>query len=430
LQLQLRVERLRAELAIGRRAATLLEEAAEVAGLCELASVAEARAVAMLGSIQLAVGAGGWLETLQQAVALARLADEFDVECGAAATIVLGHLLNGDGDGARGLAREMEDRCAARLLRGAQLQFAASRLWLDLHGRGACAEVAAACRALLADPVPEPVAGQLQGLMALALADAGELREAELLLEHALGRAPADRGRFLSWTRAEVMWLAGEAVGAANLARDCREDPLAAFPVGALAAVTAAWAASDAGGQAVGDDAGEAVPHGEAVAAQVCGGSAEELAGIERLVQDPAGAREAFVLARDAWAGIERRGALRCAWAGAEAARRAGERDVAVSSLQNVRSEMIAAGITAIVSRVNRSLREAGVREASGRSADERGLTAREREVLKLVAQGLSTVAIARRLGLEGATVETHIESAREKLGAANRTQAAILAFG
>ena len=45
-------------------------------------------------------------------------------------------------------------------------------------------------------------------------------------------------------------------------------------------------------------------------------------------------------------------------------------------------------------------------------------------------AQGSSTAVIARRLGLEAATVETHIESAREKLGAANRTQAAILARG
>ena len=420
LQLQLRVERLRAELASGRPAATLLEEAAEVAGLCELASVAEARAAAMLGSIQLAAGAAAWIGTLQRSLKLARLADEFDVECAAAATVVLGHLLAADVQSAREVAQEMEDRCAARLLRGAQLQFAASRLWLDLHGRGACAEVAQTCRALLADPAPEPVVGQLQGLMALALADAGELREAELVIEHALARASVDRGRYLSWTRAEVMWLAGDGAGSTDLACECRDDPLCAFPVGALAAVTAAWAQSDAGGQARGAGIGQG--------SQVCGGSEEELAGIGLLAEDPAAARERFVDAGQAWTGIERRGALRCAWAGAEAARRAGDRDAAIAALRDARSEMTAAGITAIVSRVNRSLREAGVREASGRSADERGLTAREREILTLVAQGLSTAAIARRLGLEAATVETHIESAREKLGAANRTQAAILA--
>jgi DNA-binding CsgD family transcriptional regulator len=113
---------------------------------------------------------------------------------------------------------------------------------------------------------------------------------------------------------------------------------------------------------------------------------------------------------------------------GAESARRAGDRDGAVAALDLVARSTERHGLVGLRARIGRSLRDAGVREAAGRSADRRGLTAREREVLELVAQGLTTAAIARRLALAPPTVETHIESAREKLGAANRAQAAILA--
>lgn len=51
-------------------------------------------------------------------------------------------------------------------------------------------------------------------------------------------------------------------------------------------------------------------------------------------------------------------------------------------------------------------------------------LTAREREVLGLVAQGLTNARIARRLGLSPATVRTHLEHIRTKLGARTRAQA------
>jgi len=51
-------------------------------------------------------------------------------------------------------------------------------------------------------------------------------------------------------------------------------------------------------------------------------------------------------------------------------------------------------------------------------------LTAREIEVLELLAEGLSNKAIAARLGISDQTVKFHVASITGKLGVANRTEA------
>ena len=51
-------------------------------------------------------------------------------------------------------------------------------------------------------------------------------------------------------------------------------------------------------------------------------------------------------------------------------------------------------------------------------------LSARELECLRLAATGLTTEAIAKKLGIVASTAQFHFNSIRSKLGAANRQEA------
>ncbi len=57
-----------------------------------------------------------------------------------------------------------------------------------------------------------------------------------------------------------------------------------------------------------------------------------------------------------------------------------------------------------------------------------RRLTVRQRDTLELLVRGLSNKEIARDLGLLESTVKAHLKVILKKLGAANRTQAALMA--
>jgi DNA-binding CsgD family transcriptional regulator len=56
-------------------------------------------------------------------------------------------------------------------------------------------------------------------------------------------------------------------------------------------------------------------------------------------------------------------------------------------------------------------------------------LTDRELQLLTLLCQGLGDKEIARRCGIKLGTVKAHMMSIRLKLGAANRTQAVVIAL-
>lgn len=57
-------------------------------------------------------------------------------------------------------------------------------------------------------------------------------------------------------------------------------------------------------------------------------------------------------------------------------------------------------------------------------------LTPREREVLSLVARGLTNAQVAQRLWLAPSTVRKHLENVYAKLGVSTRTAAVARVFG
>jgi DNA-binding NarL/FixJ family response regulator len=93
---------------------------------------------------------------------------------------------------------------------------------------------------------------------------------------------------------------------------------------------------------------------------------------------------------------------------------------------------MVAAGDALLAPSITRRLIERFVRREPGASVAPReltSLTAREREVLVLMARGLSNAELAERLHLSEATVKTHVARILSKLDLRDRVQAVVLAY-
>jgi DNA-binding NarL/FixJ family response regulator len=93
---------------------------------------------------------------------------------------------------------------------------------------------------------------------------------------------------------------------------------------------------------------------------------------------------------------------------------------------------IVAAGEALLAPSLTRRLIEEHVRRpppSDGVPQALHGLTARELEVLELMARGLTNDEIAERLVVGGATVKTHVNRILSKLGLASRVQAVVLAY-
>ncbi|MGW4484696.1 response regulator [Amycolatopsis sp. NPDC004368] len=88
-----------------------------------------------------------------------------------------------------------------------------------------------------------------------------------------------------------------------------------------------------------------------------------------------------------------------------------------------------AAGQSTVDGELQRRLVDAATRRAPVRAQEVEGLTAREIEVLRLIAAGLSNTEIARELVVSEATVKTHVNHLFSKAGLRDRAQAVAFAY-
>jgi len=106
--------------------------------------------------------------------------------------------------------------------------------------------------------------------------------------------------------------------------------------------------------------------------------------------------------------------------------------------LKDVPPEQLVAGIRSVASgeallaptvtrRLIETFVEAGTRPPPPAQLND--LTEREREVLALIARGMSNAEIARELVVSGTTVKTHVARVLSKLGVRDRVQAVVLAY-
>lgn len=108
------------------------------------------------------------------------------------------------------------------------------------------------------------------------------------------------------------------------------------------------------------------------------------------------------------------------------------ERHLASAALQAGASAYVArtAGAEAMAKAVRAALdQERFVDPAVPPSGSRGKLTRRQREILQLLADGGSTAAAARELGLSEETVKTHTKNMLARLGAKNRTHAVAIAL-
>jgi DNA-binding CsgD family transcriptional regulator/tetratricopeptide (TPR) repeat protein len=268
---------------------------------------------------------------------------------------------------------------------------------------------------LLHEPgVPVRLVQDIAGVVAVALFEAGRIDDARDLLEETAPTGPQESvAPALAWADIEL------ASGRPERTIEIVDEAIARFPTDANLPIlwsSRAWACLE-----LGRDSGRF----ERPVHPWTKGYLFEHEGIDALGRrEFPRAERCFTEAARGLENQEMRAVLRCAWAAGEAAARAGDVQRARQRLVAVEARAGGHQMTRIVAMSRASLRALGVRRASSRSGTHGHLTAREREVLGLVAKGLRSREIATRLSIAPSSVEAMVRSARTKLDARTRIEA------
>jgi DNA-binding NarL/FixJ family response regulator len=117
----------------------------------------------------------------------------------------------------------------------------------------------------------------------------------------------------------------------------------------------------------------------------------------------------------------------RCRVRHAEALLAADEREAAATEARAARETATRLGATLLLERVDALIRRGRLADTS---ADRSSLlTAREQDVLRLLALGRSNRQIGEELYITGKTASVHVSNILAKLGAASRTEAVAIAY-
>lgn len=247
-----------------------------------------------------------------------------------------------------------------------------------------------------------------------ALGEEGEARE---VLLAALGAPGAGDGRPAALLAlAEHEWLASRAAQAASLARGVGAAPSGAV-LAAMSAPLLRWGALESGS---GEQPALSPSPPAALVAYVL-----ESRALDALLAGDHEAAESGLLAV---ASGQRHplAALRARLGAAEAARRAGAGQRARAHLLAAREDAVARAARGYLPRIEAALQRTTPAAASTRRRARGELSTREEQVLMLVGDGHASASIAALLGIDRTTVDSHVLSARRKLGARSRREAAL----
>jgi DNA-binding CsgD family transcriptional regulator len=359
---------------------------------------------------------------LRAAIDHARAAGDTSTEFLAANNLISYHESSGDPAAGRALCAEFIDRAGKLGLGEWQHAFESTLCNLDFHA-GDYARVLAAEELL--DRVRETRArdGLLEAYC-LSLVDVGRIDEALRRIEVSSADMSQDaRGRLqATWVRVEAALWGGRPQLAYELCEQLIRETPEGDPNLAFAYASRAWALTD-----LGRDPGPPAPDQLRPMLSAVPVETGALGMLHRGAA--AAAADQFTRAAAIWAPYHRRGELRSAWGAGEALRRGGDTAAAVRQLEAAEAAAVRHGMLPLLGRIHRSLRAAGVRRSAPRTRTAGDtLTGRQREVLALVAEGLTNAQIATRLGISRHTVVTQLAAASAKLGATTRGQAASLA--
>jgi DNA-binding CsgD family transcriptional regulator len=395
---------------------SIVSDALNAVDIAERSGIDRPRARNALGLALAHTGQPGWEEHFRSAANTARHTGDTEQEFAAAYWLVSAYGFYGPIRVALELSEEMMQRTGQLGFLRWHNHFVGAYT-VHRFGTGTASDnlIPIARRLLAVDPLFRNRA-QVEMALAIGLIDRGRFADAEGVIEDGRRHTRNDEDRsLLCVATSELAWARNDRTALRHAMRELAACHQGFFGMNAFLESAAIYSQ-------LADPDIEPVPRFPSTVMPTVSVVATEHDAFDRWRSgDAVGAIGAFAEAADEWScrGFERFSA-RARFGAGEVARLSG-----VQAPERYYEQAQAIAVRWQLVPILRSLRAV---RTNGRVTHSRAaLSRRERQVLELVGDGLSTDCIAERLGLRANTVESHVGSARRKLGASTRTQAAAM---